>query len=226
MQRDRRLGWGILGMALRFLLIVLVTFGVHFLYMGCPIEGNAPLGPEALHQTLEREWENVGQLVQDDRTSTLIQGSVAWTYRLLYKIPGIEALAAIGTTPKDGSSDDYVRSAVQSLWFFFEGFYWSVHILGLRIGVLLASIPLFLAAGLVAFLDGLVSRHLRTISGGRESGFIYHRAKLVIWGSIIELWLLYLVPPVPLNPAYVLPPFVLLFALSVRVSTAWFKKHL
>jgi len=112
MQRDRRLGWGILGMVLRFLLIVLVTFGVHFLYMGFPIEGNDPLGPEALHQTLEREWENVGQLVQDDRTSALIQGSVEWTYRLLYKIPGIEALATIGTTPKDGSSDDYVRSAV------------------------------------------------------------------------------------------------------------------
>ncbi|RMD65717.1 DUF4400 domain-containing protein [Candidatus Parcubacteria bacterium] len=226
MARPNHRRWGLWGMFLRFLAIILVTFIIHMFYMGFPIDGKNSLGPEALHRTLEQEWETVGALVQDDRTSRLIQDSVTWSYRLLYRLPGLEALVQMGSTPKDGTANDSVRSAVGSLWFFFEGFYWSVHLLGLRLGVLLVSAPLFIATGLVALLDGLISRHLRSIAGGRESGFIYHRAKLMIWGSILGLWLIYLVPPLPLNPVYILPPFLLLFAVAVRISAAWFKKHL
>ncbi|HHK41552.1 MAG TPA: DUF4400 domain-containing protein [Planctomycetaceae bacterium] len=223
---ERRLQWGVFGLALRFVLVVLVTFAVHFLYMGFPINGQSPLGPEALQRTLTTEWKQVSALAQDTRTGALIQSVARGTYRILYQLPGLEALVRMANTPKTATVDDSVRSAVRATWFFFEGFYWSVQLLGLRLGVLAVSAPLFLAAATVAVLDGLTARHIRKISGGRESGFVYHRAKLLAWGSILGLWLIYLVPPFPLDPVTVLPPFVLLFALALRVSSAWFKKHL
>jgi integrating conjugative element membrane protein (TIGR03747 family) len=109
---------------------------------------------------------------------------------------------------------------------FFETAYYSVQLLGLRLGVLVVSLPLFAVAGLGGFLDGLINWYLRRTGGGRESGFIYQRAKFALWGAVFLLWACYLVLPVALDPRWLIPPFVVLFGLGVRVATAWFKKYL
>lgn len=108
----------------------------------------------------------------------------------------------------------------------FESFYWSIQLIGLRLGVLLVSLPLFLMAAIGGAIDGGAAWYLRRTSVGRESGFIYHRAKFALWFAMFSLWALYLVPPVALDPRHVIPPFVAIFALTVRFSVSWFKKYI
>ena len=43
--------------------------------------------------------------------------------------------------------------------------------------VLCLTLPLFLMAAFVGLVDGLVRRDIRRFGAGRESGFIYHRAR-------------------------------------------------
>ncbi|MGA4814808.1 TIGR03747 family integrating conjugative element membrane protein [Pseudomonas aeruginosa] len=46
-----------------------------------------------------------------------------------------------------------------------------------RLLVLVLTLPLILTAAFVGLIDGLVRRDVRRFGAGRESGFIYHRAK-------------------------------------------------
>ncbi|MBN1004659.1 TIGR03747 family integrating conjugative element membrane protein, partial [Pseudomonas aeruginosa] len=46
-----------------------------------------------------------------------------------------------------------------------------------RLLVLCLTLPLFLMAAFVGLVDGLVRRDIRRFGAGRESGFIYHRAR-------------------------------------------------
>ncbi len=46
-----------------------------------------------------------------------------------------------------------------------------------RLLVLVLTLPLILTAAFVGLVDGLVRRDVRKFGAGRESGFIYHRAK-------------------------------------------------
>jgi len=95
-----------------------------------------------------------------------------------------------------------------------------------RLAVLAMAIPLFLLAAVEAVSDGLVTWYLRRTGGGRESAFIYHRAKRLIALSVLGLCLAYLAPPMLIDPRWVIPPFVFAFAAGVRVATAYFKKYL
>src|SRR3546814_9805665 len=46
-----------------------------------------------------------------------------------------------------------------------------------RLLVLVLTLPLIFTAAFVGLIDGLVRRDVRRFGAGRESGFIYHRAK-------------------------------------------------
>ena len=55
----------------------------------------------------------------------------------------------------------------------------------IRFSILVLSIPLFIMAALTAVVDGLIRRDIRKFGAGRESSFIYHRAKKLIVPMII-----------------------------------------
>ena len=40
------------------------------------------------------------------------------------------------------------------------------------------------------------------------------------------VWAVYLLPPMPMDPRWVLPPFVVAFAIALRLRVSFFKKHL
>ncbi|KRU93441.1 TIGR03747 family integrating conjugative element membrane protein, partial [Pseudomonas aeruginosa] len=65
-----------------------------------------------------------------------------------------------------------------------------------RLVILVMTIPLFLMAAFTGLVDGLVRRDLRKFGAGRESSYLYHKAR----GSIIPLavvpWTLYLAIPI------------------------------
>lgn len=95
-----------------------------------------------------------------------------------------------------------------------------------RVMVLVLSIPLFMMAMLTGFTEGLVRRDLRRFGAGRESSFIYHRAKRLITPLLIAPWFIYLSCPVSVNPVWVLIPCAIALGIAVTVTAATFKKYL
>lgn len=102
-----------------------------------------------------------------------------------------------------------------------------VQLFGVRLAILVQSIPVFLLAGFVAFEDGWwAGRYIRRAAAGRESSFIYHRAKHYIFVSLTLVWGVYLLLPYSVDPRLVIFPFVIALAVSVRYWAAYFKKYL
>lgn len=95
-----------------------------------------------------------------------------------------------------------------------------------RLLVLALSLPLFLLAGFVGLVDGLVRRDIRKFGAGRESGFVYHRAKAALMPLAVLPGLIYLALPVSLHPLWILLPGALMLGLVVNVGVGSFKKYL
>jgi integrating conjugative element membrane protein (TIGR03747 family) len=95
-----------------------------------------------------------------------------------------------------------------------------------RLLVLCLTLPLFLMSGLIGLIDGLVRRDVRRFGAGRESGFIYHRAKACLVPLAALPWATYLALPISLHPLLILLPSAMLLGLAVCLAAATFKKYL
>jgi integrating conjugative element membrane protein (TIGR03747 family) len=95
-----------------------------------------------------------------------------------------------------------------------------------RLLVLCLTLPLFLTAALVGFVDGLVRRDIRRFGAGRESGFVYHRAMATLMPLVVLPWGLYLALPVSVSPLLILLPTAVLLGAAISVATGSFKKYL
>ena len=96
----------------------------------------------------------------------------------------------------------------------------------IRLMILVLTIPLFVMAALVGFVDGLVQRDLRRFGAGRESAFLYHHAKRAIGPTFIIGWLIYLSLPIALHPNWFLLPNAFLFGAMIALASRSFKKYL
>ncbi|HBO0987396.1 TPA: TIGR03747 family integrating conjugative element membrane protein [Pseudomonas aeruginosa] len=103
---------------------------------------------------------------------------------------------------------------------------YTVLVFALRLLVLVLSLPLFVLAAFVGLVDGLVRRDLRRFSAGRESGFIYHRARASLMPLAVLPWVTYLALPVSVHPLLVLLPCASLLGLAVNIAAGSFKKYL
>lgn len=99
-------------------------------------------------------------------------------------------------------------------------------VFAVRMAVLALAMPVFVLFGLVALVDGLVQRDLRRWAGGRESSFVYHHAKKVMFPAVVLAWVVYLGIPISVHPNHVILPFATLFALAMAVTAGSFKKYL
>ncbi len=99
-------------------------------------------------------------------------------------------------------------------------------IFAVRLAVLTLAIPAFVLLAMLGLIDGLVQRDIRRWSGGRESSFVYHWAKKVLYPSLILPWIIYLAMPVSVHPNLIVLPFAVLFAVSVTVMASTFKKYI
>lgn len=113
-----------------------------------------------------------------------------------------------------------------SLYDYFRASLWTVQVFAVRLIVILFSLPIFLAFGLVALTDGLLQRDLRRFGGGRESGYIWHHAMRLLKPSIVAPVVIYLGLPISIHPNLVVLPFAVIFSISVWIGAAWFKKYL
>jgi integrating conjugative element membrane protein (TIGR03747 family) len=95
-----------------------------------------------------------------------------------------------------------------------------------RVAVLCLTLPLFFSAAFVGLVDGLVRRDIRRFGAGRESGFIYHRAKASIMPLAVLPWVIYVALPVSVHPLWILLPGAILLSIAVSITSATFKKYL
>lgn len=100
-----------------------------------------------------------------------------------------------------------------------------VQVFAVRIAVILLSLPIFLIVGLVSMTDGLVERELRRWGGGREAGDVFATAKRAIAPAIGLPVLIYLSLPISIHPSLVILPFAGVFAFSLWIAAASFKKY-
>ncbi|OLY75737.1 hypothetical protein AU074_21975 [Pseudomonas sp. ATCC PTA-122608] len=95
-----------------------------------------------------------------------------------------------------------------------------------RLLILTLTIPLFLVAMFTGLVDGLVRRDLRRFGAGRESGFIYHRAKMLIMPLMVAPWIIYPALPMTVSPIVILLPCATILGFIVSISAGSFKKYL
>lgn len=113
------------------------------------------------------------------------------------------------------SIEDYVLAAVYVTFTFV-----------VRLTILVLATPLFLLAMLTGFVDGLMRRDLRKFGAGRESSFVYHRAKRAVMPLLIVPWIIYLSLPFSLNPMAVFLPCAAMLGMVMAITAATFKKYL
>ncbi|MBV2205731.1 MAG: TIGR03747 family integrating conjugative element membrane protein [Pseudomonas sp.] len=95
-----------------------------------------------------------------------------------------------------------------------------------RLLVLVLTLPLFLLAAFVGLVDGLVRRDVRKFGAGRETSFVYHRAKAALMPLAVLPWIIYLTLPISVHPLLVLLPCASLLGVVVCITASTFKKHL
>ncbi|MCH5488408.1 TIGR03747 family integrating conjugative element membrane protein [Pseudomonas syringae] len=113
------------------------------------------------------------------------------------------------------SIEDFVLAAVYVTFTFM-----------VRMTILTLATPLFLLAMFTGFVDGLMRRDLRKFGAGRESSFVYHRAKRAVMPLLIVPWIIYLSLPITLNPMAVLIPCAVLLGAVMTITAATFKKYI
>ncbi|MCG7904302.1 MAG: TIGR03747 family integrating conjugative element membrane protein [Candidatus Thiodiazotropha weberae] len=136
-------------------------------------------------------------------------------YQVIWVWDGKDFGQAILGSIGSGSLYDYFRAAL-----------WTIQVFAVRLVVILFSLPIFIAFGLVALTDGLLQRDLRRFGGGRESGYIWHHAMRMLKPSIIAPVVIYLGLPISIHPNLVVLPFAVIFSISLWIGAAWFKKYL
>ncbi|CAH0167977.1 TIGR03747 family integrating conjugative element membrane protein [Pseudomonas mediterranea] len=113
------------------------------------------------------------------------------------------------------SIEDFVLAAVYVTFIFV-----------VRLAILILATPLFILAILTGFVDGLMRRDLRRFGSGRESSFIYHRAKRAVMPLLFVPWILYLSLSVTLNPLAIFIPCAILLSAATTITATTFKKYI
>lgn len=101
----------------------------------------------------------------------------------------------------------------------------TLKVLAIRIGNIVAFMPLALVIATVSLTDGLSQRKIRQANAARESAAIYHRAKYWRMGIIWLTCLTYFCSPFPLHPAMLLIPLALL-GILIYLQAKYLKKYL
>ena len=100
-----------------------------------------------------------------------------------------------------------------------------IQIYGIRIGFVLASLPLFFLLYVVSSVDGLTERYIRRACSGRESADIHkigRLSKLMFFASGVTL---YLCLPIAMSPFWMITPLALVFTVATRVQWQFYKKY-
>lgn len=227
------LAWAVVWLFMLSLGAFLVDIVMVYWVWGAPDNGNPlrPIGLTMFRAVLQQELNMLGTTL--DGTVGTDPIALAMTiadglYRFFFGFTGLDAAGLRYATPSPPI--DEVDPAMRSLYYHFYPIFETgrigIQLFGIRLAVLCLSLPAFALAAGVGFVDGWVARYLRRAGGGRESAYLYHRFKHLVLVSMIAVWGVYLLVPLPLDPRSIILPFVFILGLTIRWMVAYFKKYL
>ena len=120
----------------------------------------------------------------------------------------------------------YAHVITMGFWDYVLAMIAVTQVFAVRLAILILAIPVFVLALVAGFTDGLVQRDLRRWGGGRESSFLYHHSKKMIYPAILSAWVVYLAMPFSVHPSFIIVPFTILAGIAMAVSASTFKKYL
>jgi hypothetical protein len=94
-----------------------------------------------------------------------------------------------------------------------------------RLGNVIVLLPVATIFLSVCSYDGLIERKIRTWSGGRESDFIYHRAKYGIYYIAMAVLSIYTILPISINPIFLIFA-ILASGFLIFMQTMFYKKYI
>ncbi|ERI54490.1 membrane protein [Pseudomonas sp. EGD-AK9] len=179
---------------------------------------------------ISRHFSRSAVVQEPGRTAhELVEGAYQWLFVKSGLLDWMSQASARSRAPSQGDARD-LRYSISQVYVWSERYLIAAAFTTLtfmvRLLVLLLTLPLFLLAAFVGLVDGLVRRDIRKFGAGRESGFIYHRAKASLMPLAILPWILYLTLPVSVHPLLVLLPSAALLGLAMNITAASFKKYL
>ena len=202
--------------------LALATPAVHLGYAFWPYP--AMRGVDDLQRNVLDEYR-LAYTLFDPRALRWVEDTNRALYRISFEWTGLDGLATQGQRIQTGGNllaQAWIEATHEPL----SAFYWSIRLTALRLAVLLAAAPLFLLGALAAGIDGDCARRLRRYAAGRESGYLYHRYKRALLLCPPLLAACYLLPPIIVDPRWIVPPFATAFVLLARQTLASFKKYL
>ncbi|WP_312480137.1 TIGR03747 family integrating conjugative element membrane protein [Stutzerimonas nitrititolerans] len=159
----------------------------------------------------------------------IVEGAYEWIFVKTGLLNWMSQASARSRAPSHADARD-IRFYISQVYVWSENYLIAAAFTALtfmvRLLVLVLTLPLFLLAAFVGMIDGLVRRDIRKFGAGRESGFIYHRAKASLMPLAVLPWIIYLTLPVSVHPLLVLLPSAALLGLAVNITAASFKKYL
>lgn len=212
-----------------FLCIVIECIGLHFLW---PEEGWHHAQNMLNHElALVSESFTRSVLVQEPGRSAqhLVELAYDWLFVKSGLLDWIRDAAAQSRAGAQSQAHDF-RHYLGLIYVQVESYViasaYTVLVFLVRLLVLTLTLPLFLLAAFVGLVDGLVRRDVRSFGAGRESGFVYHRARATLMPLAVLPWVIYLALPVSVHPFLILLPSAVLLGGAVDIAAATFKKYL
>jgi len=167
---------------------------------------------------IDREMTLLTQMTSETNARRLTSRLDAVYYRLIID-SGFRQLAYQRET-------NYWQGLLINHWRLVQTLLLSAELLALRLCVLLMSLPLIVMLMLSSFTIGLTTWYKRRTGCYRESAYLYHNAKHSGKMITIGLFVMYLSPPLALDPRSMLPPFICALMVCNYFYTAYFKKFL
>jgi integrating conjugative element membrane protein (TIGR03747 family) len=198
------------------LCIVIECIGMHFLW---PEQGWRH-AQDMLNYELSQVSEHFTQSVLVQEPGRSARQLVEWAYQGLFVKTGLlDWIRDAAAQSRAGA-----RSQAQDFRYYIGQLYVLVFLV--RLLVLVLTLPLFLMAAFTGLVDGLVRRDVRGFGAGRESGFVYHRARASLMPLAVLPWVTYLALPISVHPLLILLPSAALLGVAVCIASATFKKYL
>lgn len=223
-------------MQLVVFLIMTLLFSIAIEWLGMATdywqEPNTQHSEKMLAQELKYLNEDFKRSAIVDKPAQYAKNFADRFYHITFKATGIQsAVIWLATpTPETQHKTAGFRKKWHDYYLVAENYILAAmvvtQIFAIRLAVLTLAIPAFILLAMLGLIDGLVQRDIRRWSGGRESSFVYHWAKRVLYPSLILPWIIYLAMPVSVHPNLIVLPFAVLFAVSVTVMASTFKKYL
>ena len=188
---------------------------------------------DMLTRELEQLSENFTRSAVVQEPGRTARWMVEQAYGWIFVRTGLEdwmrESSELASAPSYGGERDF-RYYISQVYIWSESYLiaaaFTVLVFIVRVLVLVLTLPLFLLAAFVGLVDGLVRRDIRRMGAGRESGFIYHRAKASLMPLAVLPWIVYLAMPFSASPLWILLPSAVLLGFAVNIAAGSFKKYL